>query len=784
MRQTGLSRGVSWYPLAGAVGAWRATLGWAGALTIVYFLAAQLGLALLSEPSDVATFWPASGIAAGILLVSGRRACPALLIGVVVGTVAANLMGDRSLLTSIFKGFCNAGEAVLMAWLLDRWFGRAFTFGDLRQVVGFLAAAGLATATSALGGAATMTLLHTAAPFLDAWRAWFLSDGVGIVVVAPFVIGLGQCWRELPSRDELIEGVAVLGVLASVSVYVVTCPTTSWVSFCLGAFVLPLLLWLAARCQPTFAIAGAFVASSTVIYAITFGIGHFGDAAIPIVERVKGAQASVMMVTVYTLVLVALLTERRSGEERLRQLLCALPAAIHTTDTAGRITFYNRAAVDLWGAIPELGKDKCADLCRLYYPDGSLMPLDQCPTKICLTESRAIEGREALLERPDGTRIPIIPYPARLVDKRGAVVGVVSMKLDISERKKAEAALAERNAQLTLAGMAALVGSFAYDPNTEERMQISAGYAAIHGFPDGTTEIARSEWKAGVHPDDLVRLERLRSSAFRKRLNQYSVDYRIVRSSGEVRWIDARCLVSYDNDGRPQRVVGVNIDITERKRAEEHQRALNAELDHRVKNVLATVSAVISQTQETSSSHADFVAGLDGRVRSLASTHELLSHTHWRGVSLAEIAQRKLAPYVAGNAEIAGPAVTLKAEAAQAVAMVLHELTTNAAKYGAFSDRCGRVLLQWWRLQNGSHGPLAIEWQEIGGPPVLAPRQSGYGTSIIRQLVPYELGGTVDLDFASDGVRCRLNIPADWISRGSRWNGDLKELNLAATSPH
>ena len=124
----------------------------------------------------------------------------------------------------------------------------------------------------------------------------------------------------------------MIGLLALVTLYVVSCPTSSWISFCLGAFVLPPLLWLAARCQPAFAIAGTFVVSIIVICATTFGIGHFGDAAIPIVERAKGAQATVMMVTIYTLVLTALLTERRSREQRLHRLLGALPAAIYTTD--------------------------------------------------------------------------------------------------------------------------------------------------------------------------------------------------------------------------------------------------------------------------------------------------------------------------------------------------------------------------------------------------------------------------------------------------------------------
>jgi integral membrane sensor domain MASE1 len=171
------------------------------------FSRAAIGLALLSQPSCVAVFWPASGIAAGIMILWGRRAGAAVVIGVVVGTITANLMSDRSLWTSIFKGFCNAGEAVLMAWLLKLWFGRPFAFSDLRRVACFFTAAGFATAISAVGGAATMTLLHTAAPFWETWRTWALSGGVGVIVVVPAMVGLGQAWREPPSRSEVIEGV-------------------------------------------------------------------------------------------------------------------------------------------------------------------------------------------------------------------------------------------------------------------------------------------------------------------------------------------------------------------------------------------------------------------------------------------------------------------------------------------------------------------------------------------------------------------------------------------------
>src|SRR5262249_15327327 len=223
--------------------------------------------------------------------------------------------------------------------------------------------------------------------------------------------------------------------------------------------------------------------------------------------------------------------ERKRAEEKLRKseresrdLLGALPAAIYVTDAGGRITYCNQSAVDLWGVTPTLGRDKWCDLARFYYADGAPMPREDFPTEIALRQGRFVPGREVLLERSDGTRMPIVPYPIPLRDEAGAIVGVVNMSVDISERKKAEHALAERNFQLALAGKAARVGSFAYDIDTE-MMQITAGYAAIHGFPDGITEIARSKWQLGVHPEDRLRWEALRSRAHRERWAEYSGEY-------------------------------------------------------------------------------------------------------------------------------------------------------------------------------------------------------------------------------------------------------------------
>jgi PAS domain S-box-containing protein len=212
------------------------------------------------------------------------------------------------------------------------------------------------------------------------------------------------------------------------------------------------------------------------------------------------------------------ITERKEVEEKLqkseqlfRELLEALPAAVYVTDAEGRITYCNEAAVNLWGARPRLGEDRWCDLARFYYLDGRRMELRDCPTEIALKQGRCVRGCEATLERADGTRIPIIPYPTPIRRATGAIVGVVNMMVDITERQKAERTLAERNAQLALAGRAALVGSYVYDVN---KGTSPGGYAVIHGLPDGTTETTISEWRARVHPEDLALAEGLREQAF------------------------------------------------------------------------------------------------------------------------------------------------------------------------------------------------------------------------------------------------------------------------------
>jgi signal transduction histidine kinase len=295
------------------------------AVGVSYFLAARLSLALLTKPDGVAVFWPAAGVAAGVLIALGPSARWPVILGTMAATIVANLFGDRNFWSAILFALCNAGEAVLTAWFIQRYLGSGFRLNRLRNVLGLVAAAILGTAAAAIGGAIGIILYHSAeAPFLTTWRHWFLSDGLGIITVAPLLIELISSPRERMSRSEFVEGILSVVALA------VVCALAIFQRWELLATVGPVallfapLLWLAARCRPVFASFAAFIVSLSIVWTTTFGIGYFGNPSLSITERVLAAQISILIVTIGTLVLAALFSEIR---ERRRLTELALQAS-------------------------------------------------------------------------------------------------------------------------------------------------------------------------------------------------------------------------------------------------------------------------------------------------------------------------------------------------------------------------------------------------------------------------------------------------------------------------
>ena len=298
---------------------WAGTVGLAVVIGIAYFLAARLSLALLT-PGGVAVFWPAAGVAAGVLIALGPRARLSVALGTMAATIVANLLGDRNIWSTLIFAVSNAGEAVLTAWFIERYFGRPFSFGRLRNVLGFVAAAVVGTAVSGIGGTAGYYWFHSSTtPLLKTWEDWFSADALGIIAVAPLVIELFSAARARPTRTQLIEGTAAVAALAVTSGFVVSLPAPLLATVVPIALLFPPLLWLAARCEPIFASAAVFIVSLMIVATTIFDIGHFGSRGRPIAETALAAQASILLVALATLVLASLFVEIRDKGRQLAE---------------------------------------------------------------------------------------------------------------------------------------------------------------------------------------------------------------------------------------------------------------------------------------------------------------------------------------------------------------------------------------------------------------------------------------------------------------------------------
>jgi PAS domain S-box-containing protein len=256
----------------------------------------------------------------------------------------------------------------------------------------------------------------------------------------------------------------------------------------------------------------------------------------------------------------------QTSELRFRELVEALPAAIYMTDANGRITFFNRAAVELWGYAPELGHDQWCGSWRLYLPDGTPMPHSASPMAVALKQNRHVSGTEVVAERPDGTRVPLIAYPIPLRDVSGAIIGAVNMLVDISERKKAELSLRESEERFRQVVENIEEVFWMTDLTMNRMLFISSGYEKIWRETRESLYSSPRRWIEAIHPEDR---ERVRDALPKQTSGDYDEEYRIIRSNGTLRWIHDRAFPVRNADGTVDRIAGIAEDITERKEAEE-----------------------------------------------------------------------------------------------------------------------------------------------------------------------------------------------------------------------
>ena len=281
------------------------------------------------------------------------------------------------------------------------------------------------------------------------------------------------------------------------------------------------------------------------------------------------------------------------------------------------------------------------------------------------------------------------------------------------------------------------------------------GQCRIFGVERESFAVTPENMRVLLHPDDWNNLQAATNKLLENR-QAYQGEFRVRRPNGEVRWCFGSAAPTVDEAGNVMRISGVTVDITDRKEAEERQALLSREVDHRAKNALALVQSIIRLTR--AGSVAAYTAAVEGRIQALSRAHTVLAQSRWQGADLGGLVEEEVAPFRTGDISqisLQGPRVLLQPTPAQTLALALHELATNAAKYGALSRGTGTVKLSW----AVDAGTLVISWDEAGGPPACKPASQGFGTRLILASVEGQLGGKVLFDWRSEGLKCTLYVP-------------------------
>ena len=595
---------------------WISSVGLALAVGVAYFLAARLSLALLTKPDGVAVFWPAAGVSAGVLIALGPTARLPVAAGAIAATIVANLLGDRTIWSAIVFALCNAGEAVITAGMIEVFFGSSFTLDRLRNVLGLFVAAIAGAGISGIGGTAGYVLFHSStASILTIWHHWFTSDALGIITLAPLLIGLNAAVRNHPLRREFIEGAGALVTLTVMSGLIVFLPREPWASVVAIATLFPLLLWLAARCRPVFSAAASFIVALTVVWTTTFGIGVFGDSDFPIAERILAAQAGMVAVSLCSLVLAALFSERRQHQAALKESEARTPELRLLYETAPiglafltpdcRYLQINRHLTEICGisVADHIGRSVRETVPQVAEQVENIV-------RAILRTGEPITGIEINGQRPDGGNAERMwnTYWHPLKAPNGEIIGINVVAEEITERKRAEAALAASEARFR--ELADNMSQLAWTADAQ-----GSRYWYNKRWYDytGTTleEMQGWGWQKMQHPDHVDRVVNRLRQCFETG-SPWEDTFPLRGRDGSYRWFLSRALPIRDESGDLIRWFGTLTDITAQIEAEKALRNLNETLEQRVEAEAQERARIWNVSQDLL-----VVADLEGRFATI-----------------------------------------------------------------------------------------------------------------------------------------------------------------------
>ncbi|RWO37313.1 MAG: PAS domain S-box protein [Mesorhizobium sp.] len=445
-------------------------------------------------------------------------------------------------------------------------------------------------------------------------------------------------------------------------------------------------------------------------------------------------------------------TELRQQDNTYHQILDALPVAIYTTDQDGTITYYNRAAAELAGREPNVGKDKWCVTFKLFTADGKELPHDECPMAIALNENRPVRNQEAVAQRPDGSFFPFLPYPTPLRDEHGTLIGAVNMLLDLTDRQRAEEAKQHLSA-IVESSFDAIVSK---DLNTiikswNQGAERLFGYTADEAIGQSVTMLIPDN-----HQDEEPRiLERIRRG---ERVEPFETTRQ--RSDGSL--VPVSLAISPVRNAAGQIVGASKIarDITLARESEQRIHMLMREVNHRVKNQYSVILSMIRETNKRSETPKQFEYQVRERIMALSRSHDLLVAADWKGATISDLLAAQAQPFPRGDViAMAGPLLVLNANAVQYLGIAFHELATNSAKYGVLSGDKGQISVIWTITGSGASRLLHLTWAETDGPEVQSIGQGGFGTVVLKRVAPAAVGGQGKLEHGPHGVTWSLEAP-------------------------
>ena len=452
----------------------------------------------------------------------------------------------------------------------------------------------------------------------------------------------------------------------------------------------------------------------------------------------------------------------REGEERFRLVTETAPIMLWMSTPEGRCLYVNAALRRFWGVTLEQLKD---------FDWGSMLhPEDAGPLAAQVMEAMASRRGfevEARYRRSDGAWRLLHTVAQPRFGPSGELLGMIGVNADVTEARDAEATLRASEERLRMAQEAGGIGTWEADLQTGERRWSNSNYR-LWGLEPGTP-LDRGRIFSMIHPDDLPHVTAMTEAARSRGAGRLpEMEFRIIRAcDGAVRRILSWGEVILGAEGKPARHLGVMQDVTERRAADERLRLLAREVDHRAKNALAVVQAALRLAPKDDA-HA-YARAVEGRVRALARAHGLLAEGRWEGAALRALVEGELAvfldsaglrapPGAGQRVDATGPELSLAPAAAQAISMALHELATNATKYGALSAPDGHVTVRW--EADGAAGKLRLSWQERGGPALeCEPSRRGFGSRVIEAMMCEQLGGSMQCEWRPEGLLCRFELP-------------------------